>query len=295
VIGQSRASIDEGFGRMLLIEAMAIVVLSVLVFFGALVVGGQVARPIEAARQRQLAFTADASHELRTPVAVIEAETDLALSRTRKVAEYRDSLVRVKNESRRLAHMVDSLMWLARFDAAPQMPEFQPIDLQAIAAAAVERFTQMAAKKKISLTVSDPSGQSPIIAAPPEWIERLLGVLIDNACRYTPEGGRVQIAATAQGLSATLVVEDSGPGIPADERTQIFQRFHRALGVSKGTDGAGLGLAIADAVVKSTKGSWEVSESSLGGALVAVSWNRPADGHPIGIKEQQSDQNQHDI
>jgi len=116
------------------------------------------------------------------------------------------------------------------------------------------------------------SDEPHMVIGSPEWLDRLLGVLIDNACKYTPEAGSVRVGVNNDGNRVRVVIEDSGPGIPPEERPRIFERFHRA---TTGHTGAGLGLAIADAVVRRTHGRWEVGTSArLGGASVAVSWPR---------------------
>ena len=108
-----------------------------------------------------------------------------------------------------------------------------------------------------------------LISAPPEWIDRLAGVLMDNACRYAGADGQVRIAVRTQGSRVSLTVEDSGPGIPEAERPGLFDRFHRA---TEHGPGAGLGLAIGDSIVRSTGGRWQAGDSPLGGALMSVSW-----------------------
>jgi signal transduction histidine kinase len=110
------------------------------------------------------------------------------------------------------------------------------------------------------------------ISAPPEWIDRLAGVLVDNACRYAGPGGNVRISVAVRGNRVSMTVEDSGPGIQAEDRARLFDRFHRA---AEQGGGAGLGLAIADSIVRSTGGRWRIDESRLGGALFEVSWRRP--------------------
>jgi signal transduction histidine kinase len=94
-------------------------------------------------------------------------------------------------------------------------------------------------------------------------------VLVDNACRYAGPGGKVRIRVLAEGSRVSLVVEDSGPGIPAADRSRLFDRFHRST--ERGS-GAGLGLAIGDSIVRSTGGRWHIGDSDLGGALMSVSW-----------------------
>ena len=110
-----------------------------------------------------------------------------------------------------------------------------------------------------------------MIAAPAEWLDRLLGVLLDNACKYAPDGGARPVTVAVDGSRVALTVDDSGPGIPEDERTRIFDRFHRATD-SQG--GAGLGLAIADAIVRATGGRWRVASAPAGGARMGISWSR---------------------
>jgi signal transduction histidine kinase len=107
------------------------------------------------------------------------------------------------------------------------------------------------------------------VAAPAEWLDRLLGVLLDNACRYAPQGGSIEVRVEGTAGRARVRVDDSGPGIPEAESRRVFDRFHRA---SDRPGGAGLGLAIADAVVRATGGRWELGTSPLGGASMGVAW-----------------------
>ncbi|HEX4291265.1 MAG TPA: HAMP domain-containing sensor histidine kinase [Trebonia sp.] len=233
-------------------------------FGGSLIVGLRALAPVELARRRQLEFTADASHELRTPLSVLRAEVDVALSARRPAAAYRDSLIRIRSESERLSGLVDDLLWLARFDSQPPPPGDEPIDLVTLAASCADRF------RAVGPAVTADTGPGPaLINAPPEWIDRLMGVLMDNACRYAGPDGQVRISVRAEGGRLALAVEDSGPGIPQEERPRLFDRFQRA---EHSGSGAGLGLAIGDSIVRSTGGRWRVATSALGGALLEVSW-----------------------
>jgi signal transduction histidine kinase len=242
-------------------------------FLGSLVIGLKASAPVERARRRQLEFTADASHELRTPLTVIEAEVDLALHGTRDAAGYRESLERVREESGRLSHIVDDLLWLARLDSNPPPPTREPVDLATIAQTCADRFQSLAVSRLISLSAESRGQGLPWVNAPAEWIDRLAGVLVDNACRYSPPGGTVLVVVEARTGRVSLAVEDSGPGIPPEERPRMFDRFHRSSDVPGGT---GLGLAIADSIVRSTDGRWHIGESALGGALIEVTWHRPS-------------------
>lgn len=264
VAGLSLAG-DRRTERLLLTgELAAAPVLLLAMFGGALLIGLRAQAPVEQSRRRQLEFTADASHELRTPLSVIQAETDLALASPREAVDYRDALARVRAEGDRLRRLVEDMLWLARFDSHPPHREEGPVDLATLARACADRFRSVGPAVTTAVT-ADPA----LINAPPEWIDRLAGVLLDNACRHAGPEGQVRIAVGLNGSRATLTVEDSGPGIPADQRPRLFDRFSRA---TEQGSGAGLGLAIGDSVVRSTGGRWEVGDSALGGARLAVSW-----------------------
>jgi two-component system OmpR family sensor kinase len=242
------------------------------VFLGALTVGRRVATPIERARLRQLAFTADASHELRTPLSVIEANASLALATEREAAWYRRSFERVLAEAQRMHRLVDDLLWLARFDATQQPPAGEPVDLGVMVEQAADRFAVLAETRaqRIDVEVDDLDAS---LSAPPEWIDQLIAVLLDNACKYSPEGGRIVVRVARNAGRVALSVDDSGPGISDDEMESLFDRFHRG---THDTAGAGLGLAIGDAIVRATSGLWDIRRSELGGAHLTVSWPGPA-------------------
>jgi signal transduction histidine kinase len=271
VAGQSLAEQDHIEGVLRDGEALAAPVLLLAMFAGSLVIGLRALSPVEQSRRRQLEFTADASHELRTPLSVISAETGIALSAPRKASDYRAALTRIQGESQRLRRIVEDLLWLARFDSEPPPPGAEPLDLSIIAEECAGRFQAVARSQTPGISVAAAGPEPAWISAPPEWIDRLAGVLVDNACRYAGPDGSVRISVAVRGNQVSMMVEDSGPGIPADDRARLFDRFHRAT--EQGA-GAGLGLAIADSIVRSTDGHWRVGESRLGGALFEVSWRR---------------------
>ncbi len=276
IAGESVQSEDHLLALLRVGEALAAPFLLVAMFAGALIIGLRALSPVEQARRRQLEFTADASHELRTPLSVISAETSVALSATRKAPEYRATLERIERESARLKKIVEDLLWLARFDSAPPQPDDEPLDLATIAAECAERFLVLGATRQFDVQVLT-SGPRPVwISAPPDWIDRLAGVLMDNACRFAGPAGTVRISAGQRGGRVTLTVEDSGPGIPAGLRPRMFDRFRRS---TEHGGSAGLGLAIADSIVRSTDGQWRLCDSGLGGAMFEVSWRRTSGRH----------------
>jgi two-component system, OmpR family, sensor histidine kinase CiaH len=270
VAAQSLADTAHVEGVLVSAELIGGPVLLLALFLGALVIGLKASRPVEAARRRQLEFAADASHELRTPLSVIEAEVGLALSHDRPAVQYRDTLVRIGSESHRLRRIVEDLLWLARFDSEPPPPGNESVDVAAVAARCADRFQGVAHAREVTIEVAFPGAPHAWISAPEEWIDRLTGVLVDNACRHGGRAGTVRILVESRGHRVTLAVEDSGTGIAVEDRDRLFDRFHRATDLGSG---AGLGLAIADSVVRSTGGLWAIGSSPLGGARMAVTWH----------------------
>ncbi|MGC9962511.1 MAG: HAMP domain-containing sensor histidine kinase [Acidimicrobiales bacterium] len=275
VTGESLAELSHVRSVLATSEGLALPVLVLVVFLGSLAIGIRSVVPVEEARRRQLEFTADASHELRTPLSVIEAE--LALARNVTPHAQADSdvptdsglLDRIGHESARLQRIVEDLLWLARFDAEPAPPGDEPIDLATIAEGCVHRFSALAAARGVTMSFEAPPATGVRVLAPPEWIDRLAGVLVDNACRYAGEGGSVLVSVAMASSRAVLAVEDSGPGIPLAERERLFDRFRR---MSDEPGGHGLGLAIADSIVRSTGGRWRIGGAPAGGAHMEVSW-----------------------
>ena len=263
-------------------EVVAGPALVLAMFLGRLAIGLLASRPVERARRRQLEFTADASHELRTPVTVIEAEVGLALTSPRDGASYRSTLAQIGAEGKRLRGIVEDLLFLARFDAKAPTPGDEPTDLVTLAETCGLRFAAIARAKDIRLSAVS-EGPGPIlIGAPPALVDRLCGVLLDNACGYAGAGGSVRVLVSAKGYVASLAFEDSGSGIPVEERPFLFDRFR------PGTDGgerAGLGLAIADAVVRSTRGKWRVADAPAGGAHMEVLWRRVSERESPSAKK----------
>jgi two-component system OmpR family sensor kinase len=176
-----------------------------------------------------------------------------------------------------MRRLLEDMLWLARFDAAAAPSTTEPVDLGVLAAQAADRFTVVAETRRLHLGVHVPPTQA-LVAASPDLLDRLIGVLLDNACKYAPEEGIVDVTVAAEGTRVTVTVDDSGPGIAAEDEERIFDRFHRSVTTSSEAGGAGLGLAIGDAIVRATGGRWTVGRSPEGGARFSVTWNRASLG-----------------
>jgi len=280
IAGTTAQQVSTALSTLLVIEAILGPLALVILYGAAWVIGRSATSPVERARRRQLEFTADASHELRTPLSVIEAEVGLALHIERPAAGYREALERVAGETARLRSIVEDLLWLARLESLPASPPTEEVDVAGLAEVCASRFGPIAARRGITISVTQEGPSPAIVFAPAEWLDRLVTVLVDNACRYADDGGRVAVSVSSANGSVALVVDDSGPGIPDEDREHIFDRFHRASAVP---GGAGLGLAIAEAVLRDTGAVCTVGRAPIGGARFAVSWpsHRPRDRRSI--------------
>lgn len=189
------------------------------------------------ALESQRAFVADAAHALRTPVTALQLQVQL-LERAQSEQERAAATGRLKDGLKRMTHLVEQLLTLARQDPAHE-PAAQPVALDALAAEVVGEQSVLAAAKSIDLGLvhADPL----TVTGEREALRVLLSNLVDNAIRYTPAGGRVDVAVASEAGRPVLTVEDTGPGIPPEERPRVFGRFYRA---EQGGAGSGLGLAI---------------------------------------------------
>jgi heavy metal sensor kinase len=224
---------------------------------------------IEQAFLRQRQFTADAAHELRTPLSIMRTGLDVTLSQSRSVSEYRRALVSTQEEVQRLSHLTNTLLMLARADIHELPLEVKDVDLSLMLNTVVEQFGLVADEKQITLTQE---------VAPDLWLEgdedRLIQIifnLIDNAVKYTPEGGRVRVIAQTVRQRVEIKVEDTGAGIPLEEQTRIFDRFYRIDAArNRHQGGFGLGLAITKQIVDLHRGSIHIISTAGQGAQFVV-------------------------
>ncbi len=223
--------------------------------------------------ERQRRFMADASHELRTPVAILRGESEVALSqKERSVEEYQESLGVLHHEAERLTHIVEDLFTLTRADAG-QYP-LQPRDfyLEELVAECVHSARTLALAKRTSLTFEEAS-ESPI-HADESLLRRMILNLLDNAIKYTPEGGRVTVTCRRLGDEYVLSISDTGGGIPADLQPRIFERFFRADKARSREEndggGAGLGLSISRWIAEAHHGRLELTRSDSTGSTFAA-------------------------
>jgi two-component system sensor histidine kinase TctE len=189
----------------------------------------------------QKRFIADAAHQMKTPLAGMRTQSELALRQTDQ-AEVHRSLEQLAKSSQAATRLVNQLLALARAENQPQAgTAMEPLELDELARGTVHDWVQASFSAGIDLGF-EPAREETPIAGNAVMLREMLSNLIDNALRYTPRGGAVTVRVRRTGSHALLEVEDNGPGIPPPERSQVFERFYRILGSN--TEGSGLGLSI---------------------------------------------------
>jgi two-component system OmpR family sensor kinase len=236
---------------------------------------------LDEAFAQQRRFVADASHELRTPVAVLSGEAELALAREdRPTPALRDAIAVMRDEAHRMRRIVDDLFLLARADAGDRALALEELYLADVAADVCRAAQSLARAKEVTLTLAPADDVGPFADALPfrgdeGLLRRLLLNLVDNAIKHTPAGGAVTLAARREGDVYRLTVRDSGPGIPPGEWERVFERFYRAADAPRAgrarrgsvgdSSSAGLGLPIARWIAEAHGGVLRVAASGADG------------------------------
>lgn len=224
----------------------------------------------------QKRFIADAAHQMKTPLAGLRTQAEFAL-RHDVSPDVQRSLEQIATSSGQTARLVTQLLALARAENRASGLMFEPVEIATLARRAVRDWVQAALAKRMDLGYEGPDDDAPLdVDGNPLMLREMLGNLIDNAIRYTPEGGRitVRVRADRPARAVHLEVEDTGPGIPAAERERVLERFYRILG--RDGDGSGLGLAIVREIVTQHGGALTLDDHvyqdapRLAGTLVRI-------------------------
>jgi two-component system OmpR family sensor kinase len=225
---------------------------------------GMLAR-LEASFESLRRFTADASHELRSPLALMRSELEGTLARARTAPEYQQVLRGLESEVEHMSRMVDQLLMLARADAGALRPAETNLDVADFLHETAARWRPVADSRHVQVDVDAPDSGS--VRADPDLLRRVMDNLIDNATRHTPEGTAVQLTGAPTAGGWNIDVRDHGSGVPVAARSVLFERFVRADGArARDTAGAGLGLALSRAIAESHGGSLKLLDQNGSGA-----------------------------
>ena len=225
---------------------------------------------LEAAFKKITQFTADASHELRTPIAVMRTRAELSLMKARTLEEYREALRKNYSDLEKTSDLVERLMLLARADYGAEVLNLSTVNLGDIVRDSCSQGRILSESKQISLHEETPA--SPVwVNADAHALRRLFLILIDNAIKYTPAGGRVEVLVATENGSAWAGVRDTGIGIAAEDLPNVFERFYRVdKARSRESGGVGLGLSIGRWIAEAHAGAIEVESSPGKGSVFRV-------------------------
>ena len=228
---------------------------------------GMLAR-LSAAFTGQRQFTADASHEMRTPLTILRGEFELALSRERTASDYRRTLESGLEEVLRMARIVESLSFLARGDAGPALPQAL-LSLSALVSEVMTAMERQAKDKGLRLTL-EADGEA-AVRGDGDALRRMAQNLIENALAYTPSGGEVRVSVSVSEGKCRVCVADTGVGIAPDDLPHVFDRFFRGDKSRANTGGSGLGLSIVQSIVQAHGGRVEAeSERGRGSRFIVM-------------------------
>jgi signal transduction histidine kinase len=199
--------------------------------------------PIEQSMERTRRFMADAAHQLRTPITILRTRAEVAAAQERDPARDAATFQAIERETARAGEIVGELLTLARADAGERPTARGTLYLDDTAAGAVDAARTLAARKQVRLEVG--AFEEAKVVGDPALLRQLLLIVLDNAVKFTPAGGRVRLDVSAHNGRAAVVVTDTGVGIPAADLPHVFERFYRGDAAGREPEGAGLGLAIA--------------------------------------------------
>ena len=257
----------EGFARVSLIGG----ILALLAFFGiSLGLARWVTRPVENAWDQQQQFVADASHELKTPLTVITANNSILLSQPDATIEsQRQWIESTETEARSMQELVNDMLYLAKSDNAKVELALSTVDFSNVVELQALQFESVAFEREILMETNIAKDVS--LQGDATRLQRLVGTLLDNACKYANDGGRVRVGLTHAGNKCTLTVNNTGPVIDAQDLPHLFDRFYRSDKARVRTSNSfGLGLAIAKSVVDEHKGSIAVTSTEADGTTFTV-------------------------
>jgi signal transduction histidine kinase len=265
VVIAGNVALDELYTILLFLNAGFIIIIPLTSWY----LTGRTLDPVNKSYEQQKQFVSDASHEMRTPLAIISGELEVALKKIRTDIEYKQIITSSKEEIDRLSNLVENLLFLARGDQTGKKFQFEPIDITDLLDSLIRDYKLKIENKKLKVSFK-PAGSNPVIWGQSSMLRTLFSNLIDNAVKYTPEKGRIWIKISSLSHFVIINVKDNGIGIAPDNQPEIFDRFYRADPSRSKTKGFGLGLAITKSIINMHNGRILVSSSPGKGSAFTV-------------------------
>ncbi len=230
--------------------------------------------PLQESNRRQRQFISDASHELRTPLSIISGEMEIALNKNRSAAYYRQVITSAREEIDKLTALIQQLLFIAKGDTHQLDRQFQSVDITDLINTILSEYQPSIRRQKLHLTFNPPD-QSLTVFGHPVMLKTLFSNLINNAIKYTPTKGKINVSITSQNKTVSISVADSGIGIPQEHQAKIFNRFYRIDESRSGTQGFGLGLAMSKLIVDQHHGRIQVASQPGQGSTFTVTLPQP--------------------
>ncbi len=269
---RSLKGVQQTIGRLVLVLLPLVLGGLGAALLGGLFMAGRAMRPARESFERQRAFVADASHELKTPLTLVRADAEVVLYRGNLNEDDRKLMEHALGETERMGSILSDLLLVARLDAGKLEVSTKPFDLATVLSEEAERFKVKAAGEGIRLDVQT-SDELPV-RGDPKRTGQILAVLLDNAVRYTPPGGCIAVKSRLRDDWTETSVTDTGPGIAPEQLPRLFDRFYRAEAArtrsEAGGGGTGLGLAIARELARAQGGDLVAENGKEGGAVVSL-------------------------
>jgi signal transduction histidine kinase len=263
-----RLELEDEYASLIRALAVATLVALLLVAGGGYVLVHQSTSPIARSMEHMRRFMADAAHELRTPITLLRTRAEVARGQERDPVRDADTLQTIERETAHLGVIVGELLTLAQADAGQRAVAREPLYLDDAAAGAVDAARPLAEHKRVAVEVG--TFEEAKIHGDPALVRQLLVIVLDNAIKFTPPGGRVRLDVSAADGTAAVVVTDTGIGIPAEQLPHVFERFYRGDAARRAADGAGLGLAIARWIADVHGARLELTSQPAAGTRVAI-------------------------
>lgn len=273
----TRPELEDRYASLLRTFVAAAAVALLLVAGGGYLLVRQATAPIARSIDDMRRFMADAAHELRTPITVLRTQAGVAAATARDAEQA--TLEAIEHDAARLGDIVEELLTLARADSGERTMTREPLYLDDLTAAAVEAIQPVAASKSVHLDVG--TFEETAIAGDPVLLRRLLLIVLDNAVKFTPPGGRVRIDVVAKPGRSEIIVADTGIGIPANQLPHVFERFYRGEEARRMAEGSGLGLAIAQWITGLHGGTIDIRSPGQGTTVtITFQAGSPGPGSP---------------
>ncbi len=226
--------------------------------------------PVQKIHEQQKQFVSDASHEMRTPLAIMSGEIEITLNKKRTTEEYKKTLISTKEETNRLSKLVENLLFLANADRNEKTLTLELIDITDVISDVVQSLQLKSNNKNIALTLHTDNVTTPMVHGHPTLLHQLFYNLIDNAIIYTPKKGKVTISLSELKNFVSIAIVDTGIGIGHEHQTKITQRFYRIDTARSQTKGYGLGLSIVKSIIERHKGQLRISSKVNKGSTFTV-------------------------